>query len=255
MKSILVLILFGTTLLAACKKDDQRGGIFKGPKASFLDGKAWTWLQLDKWGRPEKIAVAIDDAALSSLDGAGSPGHIDLNNVSLKFHPMAATTLFRHVWLNWHPQGHEPPGIYDLPHFDFHFYLQTDAERSAIPDYATDSAKFNNFPAPAYLPEHYIPTPGGDAQMGKHWVDVTSPEFNGQIFTQTVIYGTYDGRFTFFEAMITKAFLDAHPAFERTFPVAARFQVSGYYPTRLRVLKEKGVLNVILEGFVYRRAS
>lgn len=255
MKRILLLALLTTTMLAACKKDDHRGGIFKGPKESFQDGKAWTWLKLDKWGKPQQIAIAIDDAALNSLDPGGSEDHIDLNNVSLKFHPMAATTLFRHVYLNWNPQGHEPPGIYNLPHFDFHFYLQTNAERLAIPDYATDSLKFKNYPGPGYLPQNYIPVPGGEALMGAHWVDITSPEFGGQTFTQTFVYGTYDGELTFFEPMITKAFIDANPSFDRSFPVAARFQVSGYYPTRMRILKEKGVLNVILEGFVYRQAS
>jgi hypothetical protein len=28
------------------------------------------------------------------------------------------------VGLNWNPHGHIPPGVYDLPHFDFHFYIE-----------------------------------------------------------------------------------------------------------------------------------
>ena len=26
--------------------------------------------------------------------------------------------------LNWNPHGHIPPGIYDRPHFDVHFYME-----------------------------------------------------------------------------------------------------------------------------------
>ena len=255
MKRVLLLTLLATTLLAACRKDDEHGGIFKGPKESFQKGKAWTWLKLDRWGNPEQIAIAIDDAALNSLDTSSGEGHLDLNNISLKLHPRAACTPFKHALLDWNPRGHEPPGVYDLPHFDFHFYMQSDAERLAIPPYEVDNSKFLKYPDAAYLPAVYVPTPGGVPQMGTHWVDVTSPELNGETFTQTFIYGTYDGKVTFFEPMITLAFLNTHPVFERTFPVASKFQVSGFYPTRMRVLKEKGVLNVILEGFVYRIAS
>ena len=37
--------------------------------------------------------------------------------------------------------------------------------------------------------------------------------------------------------------------------VPVKFSKRGYYPTRMRVLKEQGVTNIILEGFVYRQAS
>jgi hypothetical protein len=37
----------------------------------------------------------------------------------------AAPTAYNHIGIDWNPQGHEPQGIYDKPHFDFHFYMIT----------------------------------------------------------------------------------------------------------------------------------
>jgi hypothetical protein len=105
------------------------------------------------------------------------------------------------------------------------------------------------------LHETYVPVPGGVPQMGTHWVDVTTPELNGGTFTQTFLYGTYNGNVTFYEPMITKTFLDNNSSYQRSFPVPAKFKKDGYYPTKMRVEKINGVTNVILEGFVYRQAS
>jgi hypothetical protein len=105
-----------------------------------------------------------------------------------------------------------------------------------------------------YLPANHIgvdPVP----TMGKHYVDVTSPELNGQPFTQTFIFGSYDSKLTFWEPMITLDFLKNTTNFERTIPQPAKFQKTGYYPTRMRVAKANGATNIILEGFVLRQAS
>ena len=54
--------------------------------------------------------------------------------------------------------------------------------------------------------------------MGAHWLDITSPELNQEnpkSFTQTFIYGSYDGKVIFMEPMITKAFMDSTSQFER----------------------------------------
>jgi hypothetical protein len=178
-------------------------------------------------------------------------GHTHSNNLVLPLHPKAiGATPFNHAGLDWNPSGHEPDQIYTLPHFDFHFYMVTEAERQAM----TDMAKLNTDPAAGYLPANHIggaPVP----QMGKHWIDVTSPELSGATFTQTFIYGSYDSKVTFFEPMITLDFLKQTQNFERPLPRPARFQKSGYYPTKLRVVKHDGLTEIVLDGFVYRTAS
>jgi hypothetical protein len=258
MKKMLIMAIAAGLLLTSCSKDDEKkGGIYKGPVQKFQHGKAWTWVQVDKDDKPVRVGIAIDDEAMNSLDPGGDQngGHNHVNALALEFHPKAGVTPFKHALLDWNPHGHEPAGVYTHPHFDFHFYMTSSAERLAIPPYQVDSTGFLNFPAQGYMPAIYFPGPGGVPQMGTHWIDVTSPELNGGMFTQTFLYGSYNGNVTFYEPMITKAFLDANPSFQRNFPVPAKFKQAGYYPTSMRIEKINGVTNIILEGFVYRLAS
>jgi hypothetical protein len=258
MKQILFAAITSLAVLTSCKKDkDHPGGIFTGPQQAFQHGKAWTWVQLDKDQKPERIAIAIDDEAMNSLDNgdAHNGGHQHANSISLQFHPKISVTPFTHALLDWNPHGHEPEGIYDKPHFDFHFYMTSEADRLAIPPYELDSLKFKNYPAPYLMPQNYVPIPGGVPQMGVHWVDVTAPELNGQLFTQTFIYGSYNGQVTFYEPMITLDFIKANPSYQRNIPVPSKFEQPGYYPTKMRIQKVGGITNIILEEFVYRQAS
>lgn len=263
MKKIFLFASIAIFALSSCTKDknENNDGIYKGPVKQFQHGKAWTWIQVDNNDKPIRIGIAIDNDAMTSLDPGGdhTGGHTHTNGVSLAFHPKANITPFKHALLDWNPNGHEPAGVYDLPHFDFHFYMTSEAERLAIPPFEVDNTGFLNFPAQGYLPtvmpHLYVPVPGGVPQMGTHWIDVSTPELNGQTFTQTFLYGTYNGNVTFFEPMITKAFLDNNASFQRSIPVADKFKTAGYYPTQMRVEKINGVTNIILEGFVYRQAS
>jgi hypothetical protein len=154
------------------------------------------------------------------------------------------------VWLNWNPAGHEPPGIYDLPHFDLHYYMISNEEREAM-----DNAKMDILPDAAYFPQTYISPGPGVPKMGNHWLDVTSPELNGQTFTQTFLMGSYNSQVIFYEPMITKAFLKSTSNFERAIPQPAKYQAAGWYPTKMRTVKHDGVTEIIMEGFVQRQAS
>lgn len=259
MKKILSALLVAATIFTSCKKDDNKvkETVFKGPESIFQHGKAWTWYEVDDNDAPLRLGIAIDDAAMNSLDTShpGTPGHHHENNVVLNFHPKASATLFNHVGLGWNPHGHEPEMIYGLPHFDFHYYMISPEAVAAIPPYEVDSTKFKNWPAADYFPATYINPGGGVPQMGCHWLDFTSPELNGATFTQTFIYGSYDGKVTFYEPMITEDFIKNNPTFERTIPQPAKFQKQGYYPTKMRIAKQNGVTNIILEGFVLKNQS
>jgi hypothetical protein len=258
MKKLILLLIVAGISFTSCKKDDTiKETVFKGAVEPFQHGKAWTWYEEDNNGNPFRLAIAIDDAAMNSLDTShpGPGGHSHENEVTLQFHPKVAATPFMHVGLDWNPHGHEPMFIYGKAHFDFHFYMMSEAERMAIPPYELDSMKFKNFPAPAYFPPTYINPGGGVPQMGAHWVDFTSPELNGASFTQTFIYGSYNGRVNFYEPMITEEFIKTNANFERAIPQPAKYQKTGYYPTKMRIAKSNGVTNIILEGFMLRLAS
>ncbi|HVF97210.1 MAG TPA: hypothetical protein VM871_07820 [Flavisolibacter sp.] len=263
MKKVLFFAAVSLLALSSCKKDKDdapkpKEKIFKGAVAQFQHGKAWTWYEVDESNNPVRIAVAVDDAAMASLDRnpPGTPGHHHENGVSLKLHPTATSgTLFQHILLDWNPVGHEPEPIYGKPHFDFHFYTTTDEERKAIPEYTQAQQKFDNAPAAGFMPPTYINPGGGVPQMGAHWLDVTTPELNGAPFTETFIFGSYDGKVTFMEPMITEAFILANPSFQRSIPQPAKYQAAGWHPTKMRIEKKDGATNIILEGFVKRQAS
>lgn len=254
-----LLLAAAVISLASCTKDNvkEKETVFKGATQRFQHGRAWTWYEEDAAGNPKRLGIAIDDAAMESLDRGthGSGGHTHNNALSLALHPKASATPFNHVLLDWNPNGHEPEPIYGKPHFDFHFYISSEAERLAIPLYEQAQARFDNFPAPAFFPANYVPGPGGVPQMGKHWVDVTSPEFSGAGFTQTFIFGSYDGKVTFYEPMITEEFIRNNPSFERSIPQPAQYQKAGWYPTRMRIEKRPGVTSVIIEEFVNRGSN
>jgi hypothetical protein len=203
---------------------------------------------LNKEDVPQQLAVTITDDALNSVPAESAEEEVEF---TVPLHPKATiATPFQFFELDWNPHGHPPAGIYDKPHFDIHTYMVTKDEVMTY----TDPAKLNAAPADGYLPPHYA---GGQAvpQMGRHWMDVTAPEFNGQPFTQTFIYGTYDGQVKFYEPMITLDFLKNTTSFERTIPQPAKFQKAGYYPTKLHIIKHDGLTEIVYDGFSYKQAS
>ncbi|RYZ50180.1 MAG: hypothetical protein EOO14_19700 [Chitinophagaceae bacterium] len=253
------ILFFAATVLAlsSCKKDnDKKDNVWKGAVKTFQQGKAWTWYEADESGKPLRIAIAIDDAAMASLDRQTGGGHNHANSISMQLPMQASATPFEHVMLDWNPEGHEPANVYTKPHFDFHFYTTSEGERLDIPLYDEAIDEFDNLPAAGFVPANYIAIPGGVPQMGKHWADVTSPEMQpGGTFTQTFLYGSFNGNVTFYEPMITEEFLLANSSFQRDIPVPTKFKEAGLYPTKMRIEKKNGVTNVIIENFVQRQAN
>lgn len=257
MKKMFFLIV-SAGFLFACNKEKDKSGVFKGPEVQVHGGKAWTSVKLDKEGVPQQLSLVLNDATLNTVPVGGETGddhngHNMENNLVIPFHPKAIeSTPFKFLFLNWNPNGHEPDNIYTFPHFDIHFYMTGHME---VMNY-TDMVKIDqNLPGTDYVPAMYVPA-AGVPMMGKHWVDVTSPELSGAgPFTQTFIYGSYDSRIVFYEPMITLDFLKNTSDFERIIPQPAKFKTAGYYPTKLKVKKHDGVTEIILDGFIYRQAS
>jgi hypothetical protein len=157
-------------------------------------------------------------------------------------------TAFDHIGIDWNNHGHAP-FFYELPHFDFHFYMMPLADRLAIPEYVNGPAGFDNMPALSFLPSTYIAPQGGDEpQMGRHWVDVTSPELpgNGGTFTKTFIYGTYGGKVNFIEPMITLDLLKSGVASSTAIPQPDQFAERKYYPTVYNIYRDNGNQNIVV---------
>lgn len=249
-----LLLLTVSYALTACEKDNKEG-TFTSEKVTLHGGKVWTSVSLNKDGKPEQLAIVVDDAAMNSVPVGQPSDHIGhANNLVIPVHQKGrAITPFQTVMVNWNSSGHEPDGVYTKPHFDFHFYMVGEDQFMGY----TDTTKLDHvLPTQDYLPANYISPVPGVPMMGRHWIDVTSPELApGGTFTQTFIYGSYDGKITFYEPMITRDFLMNSQNYERPIPQPAKFKTGGYYPTKMRVIRKDGTTQIVLDGFVLRTAS
>jgi hypothetical protein len=226
-----------------------------GSPVKLGNGSARTYVIFDKTsGAPVELGVALSDKALDGLPapmGGAMEGHEDMHEFILPL-PKKSPAPYQFVELDWNPAGHSAP-YHNQPHFDFHFHKFTLAERNAIdsldPLYAERAA---NFPQPNYIPAGWFspstilgvpPVDIAIPRMGIHWIDPTSPEYPPQsrIFTHTFIVGTWDGRVTFYEPMVSREFMLNQRAgreskVDKAVPVAQRHSPAGYYPDSYRVI-------------------
>lgn len=221
---------------------------FYGPTVPVGNGVARAWILQEKDGTPLAVGVTLSEKALQKL-----PDHMEEFVLDLPDH--AGSNFYTHATLDWNPGGHEPPGVYDLPHFDVHFYIIPLEERLAIgPD---DDTEFANAPAPIFQPPLYLHTPGGIPQMGAHWIDLLAPEFSGGIFTRTFIWGSYDGEFIFWEPMVTRDYLMSQPDEEIALRLPDYYQREGWYATHYKISysTSPGQYIIALTGLTYRPAT
>lgn len=208
----------------------EKGGLFAGETRLIGNGAAWSWVEKDAGGSPVRMGITFTETALSGLPEELPAGLHDLEYL-LPLPKEAAAAPFTHITMNWNPHGHIPPGVYDVPHFDFHFYIIGQEQREQITCKGADHAKCFKKPDAKYLPVDYILPPGTEfPRMGVHWIDPSSPEFNKQPFTKTFIYGSYDGQLAFMEPMASKSYLETRPNISETVKPPAEYQRHGHYP-------------------------
>ena len=266
--------VFGCVAVEGARPGSGNPHLFLGPPVPMGNGTIQTYAMVNPSGKPVEVGVYFSASALEGLPSAMSDGTWDILDAGgnlvypccghehfLEFAPEVQPFLpFRYAIVNWNPHGHVPPGVYNVPHFDFHFYTFPNAERltmeapldtemcdvggTLVPlkcdDYARAVA-----PIPAdQFPPGYSNVGAVEPGMGNHLLDFASPEWQGEPFTHTWIFGTYDGRLTFWEPMITLDFLQS---LERgkgkkgpkqvnvpiSMPEAA--PEAGYYPTKYQI--------------------
>jgi hypothetical protein len=216
-----------------------------GPSTSIGKGVARAWVMLDIESNPLALGVDISEMAVNSM------GEMQREYI-LSLPKMSNPTQFTTIELDWNPSGHEPEGIYSVPHFDVHFYMISEEDRLSIP--AIDPPAMDEAPEEKYLPELYLGIPGVEPEMGAHWVDLLSPEFNGGTFSNSLILGTYDANFIFYEPMITKAYLTTHPNETRPIRQPQAYQRNGYFPLAYSVAysNNPGQFTISLNDLMYR---
>ncbi len=227
------------------------GATFYGPLVQMGPGTARTYVTLAA-GVPVELGVEMNEGAVQGRPPAAAHGdqhHAAEHMFELALPPEAAPTAYKTVNVGWMANGHDAP--YDRPHFDFHFYTITAAERAAIdPADPAWAQKAGNLPAAALVPTRYfalstlinkpaaaVTVPG----MGLHWLDVASPELQApdspghREFTHTFFYGSWDGAMIFAEPMITKALLERRESVSAALPAAAHYAPAGLHARGYRV--------------------
>ena len=274
----LALTVLGVTILAAvtaCSDDANSTEPVAlreyGPAVAIGNGQVRSYVVKKSSGNSvaQEIGVAFSEAAMDNLPaasmammdgGANMSAHAMMTEILLDL-PTGHGTQYKFVQVDWNPAGHEPPGIYDVPHFDFHFYNISKAERDLIdpsnPQFVTNA---RNFPDSTYARSYFVnqavvlnaPAEALTVpRMGLHWLDAKSPELQGMVgnpagykpFTATFIQGSWAGAFIFEEPMITRAHLlsrkaaVADSARDQFIPLTSAQRVSpaGFYPTAYRI--------------------
>ncbi|MBV7332524.1 DUF5602 domain-containing protein [Chloroflexi bacterium TSY] len=241
-----------------------------GDPVTMGNGSIRTFVKSAGNGKPLEVGVEFGGIALSGLPTAVSDGKWDVldsgGNVvwpccgheHLLFFPDTGQNHpFQHAVINWNPVGHPPPAIYGLPHFDFHFYIISNATRTSIEaptaetvcspdpmlipltceDFETATAPLS----PQQRPPLFMSVGAVEPAMGNHLINPTAREFNGEPFTETWIFGTWDGAISFFEPMLTLDFLkDLNGTDCVRISMPQAFAEAGNYPTRYCMKYQKG---------------
>ncbi|MGH7857885.1 MAG: hypothetical protein ACREQY_11195, partial [Candidatus Binatia bacterium] len=215
------------------------GDRLQGVAMRLGDGAVSSYAELDAAGDPKAIGVSFTPEALASLPAAAGDfnhcydqsgdGRIDPATECSAWHEKVlplptelarrADMPFKWALLNWNPGGHLPPGVFDKPHFDVHFYLEPIEAIFAIQrgSCGVELVRCDQFAvARKAVPENYLPASFVDLglvapAMGNHLIDPGNSNFHGEPFTRHWVFGAWDGRVAFWEEMLTLAMLQVKP--------------------------------------------
>jgi len=240
----------------------------------FMDevvyGKFQTYIRSDEVGRPTAMgfSLPVDLDSIFQYNGRFDTGGRFLFTDE---HRCNSAFPFTHVQFNFIAGGH--PGGFDLAdlfkafgqgpeavntvigsstwfqrHFDVHFHLDEPEESNNImcslgnfpPCKGTpeEMARFEDVPSPEFLPAGFEPDPIAHVPfMGSHWVVAEGQSYDSFHDDYAQVFGTYAGRTTFWEGMVTKSSLEQltpQSPKEYDYVVPEKVFKSGYYPTKIR---------------------
>lgn len=252
-KWILATLVAAAAFTTSCKKednDDQPNGdnTKLGNNVALGNGNARSFINNIKEHQKLELGLTIDAASLEGLPEHETNFLLDIPQEALQLTP------FKHISLDWTPHGHLPQGVYDKPHFDVHFYMISRDEQQAI---TITNPALQKLPDTSLMPKLYLPEPTGIDKMGKHWIDLLSPELDPvhpSLFTSTMVYGSYDAEVIFIEPMITKDFLLTKPDTTAAIRQPDSVVVHSHYPTKYSISFDntRNQYKIYLSGFEHR---
>jgi hypothetical protein len=254
-----------------------------GWQESFGNGTVASYAEFGDEGAPTAMGIAFSLEALEGLPASSDNHHCTERRSDGSVGPMTKCTQtheyviplpdaltrradvpFKWVLLNWNHVGHIPPGIYDVPHFDVHFMMAPIQKIFSIQagECGPEKVRCDQFAvARRPVPDIYMHADYKDVEavvpaMGNHLIDLTGPEFNKQPFKRSMIFGVYDGKVTFYEEMVTRAYLLSKPNACTPIKLPKAYATAGYYPTSscIRYDSQRREYTVSMEAFAPREA-
>lgn len=260
------------------------------PEFANSEGIVRSFMLYDENGVPLEVGMQFNEAALDPNNLPEELGEYQAGEFQIPLPHPDNETIFNLLTWTWvagpngaSEDGHGPDGIYDVEHFDFHFYLNTQEIRDTIDvfDSPDEYAKAITLPPPGFFPEEYkrpidafgnaIGVAPGD---GSHWDNAFGPEFKQppppthyQFFEPagapfgpgyTIQYGAFDGSHTLLEPMVTPEFLRTKQEAQITIPQPDKYFKTGYFPNTYEIRYVEGSefpYEVLLKDFVYHEAS
>ena len=256
-----------------------------GPARLLGNGTVASYAEFNESGEPAKIGVVFSAGGLTGLPSVHSDGNrcfdadqngsIDMMTECSHWHEFVlplpseasrrADIPFKWALVNWNPYGHMPPGVWDTPHFDAHFYIEPIENIFAIQRgpcgiefLRCDQYERAILPVPAnYIHPDFKDVGAAAPAMGNHLIDPTAPEFHGEPFERHWIYGAYDGRIIFYEEMVSLDYILTQPDACAAIKMPDAVALTGYYPTRscVRYVTETDEYTVSMEEFILREAN
>jgi hypothetical protein len=247
----LCFMLGCTLLFASCEKDkgNDADTTYNGPEVPVGNGVARTFATMRSTGEPKEVGVILTKEAFTGLPSTNTVYPLEFDTKAKE------GTLFDHVALGLSATGHGLPPTGNIgAHFDFRFFMTTQAERLAIPAPSTAGypagGGFDVSPAAGYLPANYAMNAAVN-QIGRHWGE--NVFHTGHHVDHTMILGTWDGKLTFINPIITLPTLTSGQTHSVAFPQPQLFEKQGYYPTKYNISKDDKERHVVtLSDFVKR---
>lgn len=233
------LVICLATALCACTRPVPVVEV-AGDCGDVYQARICTWARM-QGSTVLEIGADVPAASLENAPKEGQMAWPPVALASLKVPEAAqAQTHLNHLTVYWEAMGH-PPGPYLTPHFDFHFYTISSAERTAID--CADSSKPSALAAAYSLPD--VPVPPEMVkmigvstflglcvpQMGMHSLPTAELE-SSALFRGTMVIGYYHGQPIFIEPMLTRAMLLEKQSFD--LPIPGIPGLSGAYPHTFR---------------------
>jgi hypothetical protein len=256
-KSVLMLASLVWLCAALCAQVEYKvtsNGVYRGEAVSVGNGIAYSWIKLGADKQPEAIGVALTETALEGLKSEPPSTSPDVPNwqYTLRLPQGLTVPPYDHITLDWNPKGHNPTGVYGIPHFDLHFFTISQAMRAKITARGDDLRKCDAKPDAEYIPESYFFIPASEVpEMGSHWADSTCPELNGKPFVTSLLYGFYDAKVVFYDPMVSLAFLKSQPNLTASIKQPQAYGQQGFHPTNYSVKYDptRKEYNIYLHGF------